>query len=511
MILPLVLLGGRAMDLKERIECQSLLQKVMEPGEAARVVESGMRVGTSGSTSLGYPKAFFSALAERAKAEGPLKVELWTAAPLGDEVDGALAEAGVMTKRLCMQSNPKMAKRINEGSILYQDLGPSTFAQKVRYGQFGEVDLAVIEAIGVTKEGYIIPSMSVADGPTMVVKAKRVIVEINDTVPMSLFGMHDIYVPEDPPNRRPIPITAPEDRIGAPYIVVDPEKIVAIVGCSVKSKAPGRPKIDPISEKIAENVIQFLRDEVSSKRLPQNLLPFQSGLGSLGGAILIGLSKSEFENLKVHSALLDDGILDLIDQGKLTVASGAGLFLSEEGQERFFASIDSYRDRMILRPVDVTNSPEVIQRLGVIALNSAIEIDIYGHVNSSHIQARNILSGVGGSVEFSRNGFISIFMTPSTAKGGDISAIVPMVSHVDHTEHEVDVIVTEYGAADIRGLDPRDRARTIIRNCAHPDYRPVLEEYLETASRAGGHEPHILAEAFSFHERLARAGSMKKS
>lgn len=498
------------MNVKDRVRCQSMLQRVIDSDEAAKLVRDGMRVGTSGSTSLGYPKAFFSALAARAKEEGSLRIELWTAAPLGEEVDGLLSEAGAMMKRLCMQSNPKMAKRINEGKILYQDLGPSAFAQKVRYGQFGDLDLAVIEAIGITEEGYIIPSMSVADGPTMAVKAKKIVVEINETIPMSLFGMHDIYVPEDPPERKPIPIMAPEDRIGVPYIEVDPDKIVAVIGCSARSSSPPRPKIDANSERIAKNILDFLRDEVSAKRLPENLLPFQSGLGSLGGAILVGLSKSEFENLKVHSALLDDGILDLIDQGKLVVASGAGLFLSEEGQERFFSSIDAYREKMILRPVDITNSPEVIQRLGVIALNSAIEIDIYGHVNSSHIQGKNILSGVGGSVDFSRNGYISIFMTPSTAKGGDISAIVPMVSHVDHTEHEVDVIVTEWGTADIRGLDPRDRAKRIIQNCAHPDYRPLLEEYLEMASATGGHEPHILMEAFSFHERLSRTGTMKK-
>ena len=85
-----------------------------------------------------------------------------------------------------------------------------------------------------------------------------------------------------------------------------------------------------------------------------------------------------------------------------------------------------------------------------------------------------------------------------------------MASHVDQPEHAVDVIVTERGLADLRGLAPVERARAIIAGCAHPDYRPLLRDYLEDAIRArGGHEPHVLEKAFSFHTRYAETGSMK--
>jgi succinyl-CoA:acetate CoA-transferase len=106
---------------------------------------------------------------------------------------------------------------------------------------------------------------------------------------------------------------------------------------------------------------------------------------------------------------------------------------------------------------------------------------------------------------------MSCFLTPSTAKNGAISAIVPMVSHVDHTEHDVAVVVTEQGLADLRGLSPKQRARKIIEHCAHPDYRPMLQDYFERAVRdsKGRHTPHLLGEALSWHQRYLDTGTMR--
>ena len=160
--------------------------------------------------------------------------------------------------------------------------------------------------------------------------------------------------------------------------------------------------------------------------------------------------------------------------------------------------------------VSICNSAEVIQRLGVIAINGCLEMDIQGQVNSSHVLGSKILTGIAGSYDFSRNGLYSIFVGPSTAKGGNISAIVPMVSHVDHTEHDVDILVTEQGLADLRGLDPLERGETIIRQCAHPDYKEMLSDYLERAKKEPGHIPVLMEEAGSFHARFKRTGSMKE-
>ena len=84
-----------------------------------------------------------------------------------------------------------------------------------------------------------------------------------------------------------------------------------------------------------------------------------------------------------------------------------------------------------------------------------------------------------------------------------------MVSHVDHTEHDVDILVTVQGLADLRGLAPRERAVQIINNCVHPDYRAQMLDYFERACQRGGHTPHLMDEAFSWHVRLEQTGSMK--
>ncbi len=135
------------------------------------------------------------------------------------------------------------------------------------------------------------------------------------------------------------------------------------------------------------------------------------------------------------------------------------------------ADMESYRERIVLRPQEISNHPEIIRRLGVIAMNAMIEADMYGNVNSTHVMGSRIQNGIGGSGDFARNGYLSIFMAPSIAQKGTISTIVPMVSHVDHTEHDVQVIVTEQGLADLRGLSPRQRAKLIIEKCANPDYK----------------------------------------
>ena len=147
-------------------------------------------------------------------------------------------------------------------------------------------------------------------------------------------------------------------------------------------------------------------------------------------------------------------------------------------------------------------------------MNGMIEADIYGNVNSTHIAGSQIMNGIGGSGDFTRNAFLNFFLTPSTAKGGKVSAFVPMASHVDHTEHDVQIIVSEHGLADLRGLSPRKRAPRIIDHCADPAFRPALHDYLDRAQAArpdAVHTPHLLGEALSWHERFLETGSMLES
>jgi len=495
--------------VEERIKFAPLRERVVSSEEAAQLVKDGMRIGTCGTTTAGYAVSFFEALAQRGEKGDKFKVDLWSCAPLGPEVDGKLAETGLLNRRLAHQANPTLAKAINKGEIHYADMGAAWVPVEVRKGSLGKLDLAVLEAVEITDQGFVVPTICPGDEATFLRYADQVIVEINVNLPTELSGIHDIYIPDSPPKRKPIPINSVTDRIGTPYIEVDPEKIKGIIISDKKTTPPKRAAIDETSSKIAKNIVSFFENEVEKGRLPENLLPFQTGLGALGGAILSELEQSKFENLEVHSALLDDGVLDLIDSGKIKAVSGVGLFLTDESLQKFFKNIERYKQKIILRPIDIVNAPEVIQRLGVIAINTAIEMDIYGHINSSHVGGTRIMTGVAGSIEFARNGYLSIFMAPSTTREGSISTIVPMVSHVDHTEHEVSVIVTDQGLVDLRGLDPRERATQIIDKCAHPDYKPLLWDYFHEAEAKGGHEPHILSKAFDFHLRLTEKGTMK--
>lgn len=494
--------------LKDRIRKEELLDKIMSPQEAAQLIQNGMTIATSGFTPAGYPKAVPKALAERIKKnKEDIKINLYTGASVGEELDGELSRVKAIKKRLPYQTQKDCRKSINEGDIDYIDMHLSHVSDFIRYGFLGDIDIAIIEAIAITEEGFIIPSTSLGNTPVFVDKAKALIVEVNTHHPLELWGIHDIYQPKKPPHREPIPILKANDRIGEPFLRVDSKKIQAIVITDIPDSVAYFDEVNEVSEKMASYLIDFLRHEVKYKRLPENLLPIQSGVGSVANAVLAGMVKSEFKDLYVYSEVIQDAVLDLIDNGTVQFASGCSLTLSPKGVERFYRNIKSYKDKILLRPQEISNSPEVIRRLGVISMNTAIEVDIYGHVNSTNIMGTKMMNGIGGSGDFTRNAFISIFATPSIAKEGAISSIVPFVSHCDHSEHDVQVIVTEQGIADLRGLSPKEKAKAIINNCAHPDYRDELLEYYHQGNN--GHIKHQLDKALSWHVRYLEKNTMK--
>ncbi len=180
--------------------------------------------------------------------------------------------------------------------------------------------------------------------------------------------------------------------------------------------------------------------------------------------------------------------------------------LTPEQMEELTDQIDFFAPRLVLRPQEISNNPAIVRQLGVIALNTALEVDLYGHVNSTHVCGRTMINGIGGSGDFARNGYLSIFVCPSTAKRGAISTIVPMCTHVDHNEHTVNAIVTEHGLADLRGLAPRERAERIINRCVHPAYQDYLRKYVHDSG--AGHIRHDLSRCFELHQNLEEYGSM---
>jgi succinyl-CoA:acetate CoA-transferase len=499
-----------------RVLNTGLAQRIMSASEAAALIRSGDQVGMSGFTGSGYPKAVPIELARRI-AEANLRgqkfqVSVFTGASTGPELDGALAMAGGIHLRLPYQSDPETRKRINAGEMDYMDIHLSHVAQFVEYGFLGKLDVALIEVAAVLEDGRLLPSSSIGNNKTWIDQAERVILEVNSWQPAALEGMHDIYYGlQPPPNRGPIPLVTPGQRIGSPYLEVPSEKVVAIVLTDAPDRNSAFKAPDHASRLIAGHILEFLSWEVQKGRMPANLLPLQSGVGNIANAVLFGLEEGKFEDLTSYTEVIQDGMIRLLKSGKLICASATAFSLSPEILTEVNANMSSYRERIVLRPQEISNHPEIIRRLGVIAMNGMIEADIYGNVNSTHVMGSRIQNGIGGSGDFARNGYLSIFMAPSTAQKGTISTIVPMVSHVDHTEHDVQVIVTEHGLADLRGLSPRQRAHLIIEKCSSPDYKPLLLDYFNRAERLsyGKHTPHLPTESLGWHSRYLRSGQMK--
>jgi succinyl-CoA:acetate CoA-transferase len=501
--------------MSTRILNAALRGKLMSADEAAALIHDGDHVGMSGFTGAGYPKAVPQALAARmnaAHAEGrPFRIDMWTGASTAPELDGALARANGVDLRLPYQSDPACRERINQGEMDYIDMHLSHVAQFAWFGFFGKLDTAVIEVSGILEDGRLIPSSSIGNNKTWLDQADKIILEVNHWQSPDLEGLHDIYYGTAlPPHRKPIPLTEPGQRIGEPYFRVDPAKVVAVVETHHADRNSAFAEPDETSRAIAGHIMDFFGHEVKAGRLPKELLPLQSGVGNIANAVLAGLNEGPFENLTAFTEVLQDGMLEMLKSGKLRSASATAFSLSPAALDELNADLKRYRGRILLRPQEISNHPELIRRLGIIAMNGMIEADIYGNVNSTHVMGSSIMNGIGGSGDFARNAYLSIFMTPSVAKGGRISCLVPMVSHVDHTEHDVQVIVTEQGLADLRGLSPKQRARLVIERCAHPDFRPALLDYLHRAEAGapGKHTPHLLGEALSCHQRYLAEGRM---
>ncbi|HEY4582444.1 MAG TPA: acetyl-CoA hydrolase/transferase family protein [Lysobacter sp.] len=502
--------------MNDRIQHPGLAARVCSAADAAAHIRHGHTVAMSGFTGAGYPKEVPQALAARmreAHAAGEdFRVRVLTGASTAPELDGELARAEGIQLRLPYQSDPAVRERINAGTLDYIDLHLSHVAQYTWFGFFGDVDVAVVEVTAIREDGRLVPSSSVGNNKTWLDQASRVILEVNRWQPMELDGMHDVYYgTARPPNRKPIPLVQPDDRIGERYLRVDPDKVVAVVETDAPDRNSPFAPPDGDSRRIAGHLLEFLDHEVRRGRLQPTLLPLQSGVGNIANAVLAGLQDGGYRGLTAFTEVIQDGMLALLRSGVLRMASATAFSLSPDGIDEFTRGIDFYRKRIVLRPQEMSNHPELIRRLGCIAMNGMVEADLYGHVNSTHVAGSRIINGIGGSGDFARNGYLSVFMSPSTAKNGAVSSIVPMASHVDHTEHDVMVVVTEQGLADLRGLSPKQRARTIIAHCAHPSYRPLLEDYFERACRGayGLHTPHLPGEALAWHQRFVDTGSMR--
>lgn len=487
--------------------------RVISATEAADMIQHGDNIGLSGFTPAGTAKAVTYALAEKAetehKAGRPFQVGVFTGASTGDSCDGILSRAKAIRYRAPYTTNKDFRKSVNNGEIAYNDIHLSQMAQEVRYGFMGKVNVAIIEACELTPDGKIYLTAAGGISPTICRCADKIIVELNSAQSKNMMGMHDVFELQDPPYRREIPIYKVSDRIGKPYIQVDPKKIVGVVETNWPDEARTFCSSDPITDQIGENVANFLVADMKRGIIPSGFLPLQSGVGNIANAVLGALGRSSaIPAFEMYTEVLQDAVVDLIRAGRIKFGSTCSLTVTNECLNGIYEDIEFFRDKLVLRPSEISNNPEVVRRLGIISINTAIEVDLYGNVNSTHITGTKMMNGIGGSGDFTRGAYISIFTCPSLAKGGDISAIVPMVSHLDHTEHSVNVIVTEQGVADLRGKSPKQRAVEIIENCAHPDYKEILYDYLKLTD-GKSQTPHNLNACLGMHRAFLEKGDMR--
>lgn len=488
--------------------------KIISAEEAAAYIHDGDKVGFSGFTAAGCPRVVPAAIAQRAESEHnqgrPFKIGVFTGASTGEFLDGVLSRAHAIDIRTPYQSTKDLRNAINAHETNYFDLHLSELAQSLRNGFFGKIDIAIVEAADITADGEIILTAGVGIAPTLCRLADKIIVELNNKHPKELRGIHDIYEPLDVPMRREIPIYEAGDRIGVPYVKVDPSKVLGIVETSVESEASPFVPADETTMRIGMNVADFLAGEMRAGRIPSSFLPLQSGVGNVANAVLGSMGENkEIPAFNVYTEVIQDAVIALMREGRVKFASGCSLTVSKEVLREIYADLDFFKPKLVLRPEEISNNPGIVRRLGLITINTALEADLFGNINSTHVVGTKMMNGIGGSGDFTRNAFLSIFTTPSVAKNGKISAIVPMVSHVDHTEHSVKVLITEQGIADLRGKSPVQRAKLIIENCVHPDYKEMMYDYLKLGGK--GHTPHCLQACFALHNEFNRSGDMRNT
>lgn len=471
---------------------------ITDADSAAAQIGDDATVLTSGFGSVGYPKLVPLALAD---SDRDLSLTLVSSGNVGEEIDVTLVESGAIARRFSYQFSAAARERTNGREIAFSDRNASSIGDEVQYGNMVDPDVAVVEAIAVG-EDWFIPSTSLGQVPAFVEAADELIVELNHAQPLELQAIHDIYRPAAPSDREPIPLTDPGERIGNSYVNFAPEKLSAVVETdrSDSTYSFREPTDDDLA--IAANLGSFLADEMERSSTFDDEIHLQFGVGSLGNALMGELKALDFGDRDVvyFGELIQDGLFDMLDAGRLKSASATSLALTDEGQERLFADVERYAEDVVLRPADISNHPGLIDQFGVIGVNSAIEFDIYGNVNSTHVGGKRMINGIGGSADFNRNSLVSVCALPSTLEGGDVSRVVPMAFHVDHTEHDIDVFVTEQGVADVRGCSPVERAELIIEHCAHPDFEPALREYLDDVKEQRNHIPHDIQRAAEWYE-----------
>ncbi len=475
--------------------------------DASALITDSMHVAMSGYSGAGYPKAVVESLRERKIAGEDFGINLTTGANV-PWVDERLGSVGLLKKRAPMVAHKVLGTLVNKGEVHYVEQQMNRMPRLLRRNAFGPIDLLVVEALGFDAQGNLIPTNSIGMLDYLMQAADKIIIEINRAQHERLASLHDIYITQAPPFTQPIPLVKPNQRIGKRGIPFDHRKIVAIVETDIPEISTQVYKATQVSSTIAQNLFNFL--EVEYKDLKGFLPPVQTGFGTISDSITTGFQNTNFKDIQFFCGGVGESAMTLLESGKALSLSTGGLGMNEKVAS-ILSSFAHLEDSLVIRNGSVTNSSEIINRLSLIALNTGIEIDIYGNVNSSHITGSRVVNGIGGGANFAQNSGLSVVLIPSLSKGGAISNIMPMVSHQDINEHDIDVVITENGVADVRGLDDVQRAEKIISSCASLEYKESLSLYLQRAIKiSGGHHPQIPLEAFGWYKRLKETGTMSE-
>jgi succinyl-CoA:acetate CoA-transferase len=491
-----------------RIEDIALRDRVVDAKTAATLIRDGMTVGFGGTAACGYPKMVPNALTEQVRQGNRVGLTVIAGANLGPEIDLAWTEAGILKRRMPLHMTPACAKRINRGELDYPEMPLCRLPGLLNQGVFGEIDVVIVEALRIKKGGEIVLTNAVGAAPALLKKAHAIIVEINTAQSDVFEGTHDIFLPEFGTGMH-VPITGPGQRIGSTGVKVDVNKIKYIVASDIPDVETAFSEPDAASVTLSDNLLNFLEVELGRQGIRQ-LPPIQTGIGNMANHAARTLGMSNFKDIDFFCGVLQEANIELMATGKARALSTSAVIMNKRVRELLEADFKHTREHLVLRPMEVTNCPQPVSQMQIIALNSAIEVDIYGNLNLSHLMGSKVVNGIGGADGFAQNAFLSVVLASSAVKNGDISTIVPKVTHQDISNHNIDILVTEEGIADLRGQTPVERARAIIRNCASPIYREALDDYLNRSiAKTGGHEPVLLEECFSWHRRFQETGSMR--
>lgn len=481
----------------------ALRGKVCTARQAAALIPEGAVVAASGYTGAGDPKAVLAALAERGAAGELHGIDLITAAQLSRTAEEALAQAGVLRRRAPFSVAGAVRRLANSGALSYVEVSMAKMPRLFASGAFGQPDVAVIEVMGVWADGRVMLTTSVGMNDLMCAKAKTIILEVNTAQPACLAGVHDVY---DAPAHAGRGLAFAGERIGEREMRIDLEKVAAVVWSAVPDETPEQSEPGAAEEAICRNLFTFLDREYPGRTLP----PVQTGIGGLSRAILRAFRSSAYRDLSFFCGALQEDMLELLLAGKAGVLSGGSVVTTPAARAALEALGHDLPEHLVLRSMEVCNGPAAAAGLGILALNTGVEADLFGNVNASHIMGRQVVNGIGGGASFAAGAGLSVVLLPSVRKGGAISCFVPQTPHVDIVHHDVDVVISEWGTADLRGKDDLACARAVLENCVHPDYRQQMEAELDAALRGGGHHPFCPERAYAWHCRLRDTGTMRE-